>query len=120
MSRPSTSRGLESDDDIDERSSSSGILPKIKKGKPSRCLGGGSVISAASNKSGSTVVSVKSLRRPEVIAELPVLSDEQKLRSMLGFKDEDINKVCAMCQHLALSSLMSIMYVYTGAHFDIE
>jgi hypothetical protein len=42
---------------------------------------------------GSTVVSVKSLRKPEVIAELPVLSEEEKLRAMLGFKDEDVNKV---------------------------
>jgi hypothetical protein len=62
---------------------------------PSRCGtgGGGSVKTAGGSVSGSTVLSVKSLRRPEVIAELPVLSDEQKLRAMLGFRDEDANKV---------------------------
>jgi hypothetical protein len=91
MSRPSTSRGLESDDDDREEQSSIAISTKFKKGKPSRCAGG-SVKSGAST-TGSTVISVKSLRRPEVIAELPVLSEEQKLRAMLGFRDEDVNKV---------------------------
>lgn len=98
MSRPSTSRGLESDEESQEQASS--FATKSWKGNPSR-LAAGSVISAADSNTGSTVVSVKSLRRPEAIAEIPVLSEEQKLRAMLGFKDEDANKVglliCSTC-----------------------
>ena len=88
--RPSTSRGLEENEEKEEKSPFKNRLKKL----PSRLLkGGGSVVSEVSS-CGDTVVSVKSLRKPEVIAELPVLTEEQKLRAMLGFRDEDFNKVC--------------------------
>lgn len=52
--------------------------------------------SSSANSSGktavSTVVSIKSMRVTEVFPEIPKLTEEQKLRLMLGFKDEDSNK----------------------------
>jgi hypothetical protein len=114
MSRPSTSRGMESDDDTSAIASarsasvSECVSATVRpwKSKPSRLAGagagslcslsslaGGGIGGGSGSNMGSTVVSVKSLRKPEVIAELPVLSEEEKLRAMLGFKDEDVNKV---------------------------